>query len=90
MMTGGKSPFQKDSDYLTMIAARGADWDRKLPPDVNVPEQDRQISEDLLLKLVCVEPSDRIGARDYSELKQHEYFTFPNGVNWDNMLSFSV
>ena len=42
-------------------------------------------TEDLIKRLLCLEPQDRLGTKDVSEIKNHPFF---NGIIWENLRKF--
>lgn len=44
------------------------------------PEDFPEMAKDLIKKLIVTEPADRLGSKDYADLKSHEFFT---SIDWN-------
>eukprot|EP00339_Tiarina_fusa_P016014 CAMPEP_0117007500 /NCGR_PEP_ID=MMETSP0472-20121206/7360_1 /TAXON_ID=693140 ORGANISM="Tiarina fusus, Strain LIS" /NCGR_SAMPLE_ID=MMETSP0472 /ASSEMBLY_ACC=CAM_ASM_000603 /LENGTH=220 /DNA_ID=CAMNT_0004709291 /DNA_START=1619 /DNA_END=2278 /DNA_ORIENTATION=+ len=58
--------------------------------DIRWPEDPEDMPEDakdLITKLLCADPSERLGANGADEVKQHPFF---HDINWDSLLTDSV
>eukprot|EP00878_Enallax_costatus_P040720 GHUV01047074.1.p1 GENE.GHUV01047074.1~~GHUV01047074.1.p1 ORF type:complete len:291 (+),score=88.91 GHUV01047074.1:747-1619(+) len=71
-MLTGLPPFKGASEYLTfqLIASRSVVFAEDFPP----------VAEDLVDRLLQLDPADRIGYNSIDEVKQHPFFA---GINWD-------
>mmetsp|Transcript_8092 Transcript_8092/g.11461 ORF Transcript_8092/g.11461 Transcript_8092/m.11461 type:complete len:342 (+) Transcript_8092:570-1595(+) len=73
-MLVGKPPFKGASDWLTFLEVKKAS--PVYPPDL--PES----AKDLLQKTFITEPESRIGSKDLSDLRNHQFF---EGIDWENI-----
>ncbi|EPY52016.1 AGC protein kinase Cek1 [Schizosaccharomyces cryophilus OY26] len=76
----GYPPFNADSptEIFKNIIARRIAW----PSNTNFHELGDAV--DLINRLLCMEPSERLGAGGVEEVKSHPFF---RGVNWDNVVN---
>lgn len=72
-MIVGKPPFKAASEYLTFQKI----IERDFPP---LPDSLPDELNDLVEKLLSLDPMRRIGAKDLEELKSHPFFA---PINWD-------
>ncbi|PSC73799.1 3-phosphoinositide-dependent kinase 1 [Micractinium conductrix] len=70
-MLVGRPPFKTPSEYLT--------FQKILEADYEMPEDLPAAAADLIRRLLVLEPSERIGSADLSELRAHPFF---EGVDW--------
>lgn len=49
-----------------------------------IPEDFPETAKDIIKKLVVTEPDERLGSKDYNELKSHEFF---ESINWEDNLT---
>ncbi|WBW73135.1 serine/threonine protein kinase Cek1 [Schizosaccharomyces osmophilus] len=76
----GYPPFNADTptEIFKNILARKIAW-----PD-NTNFLDLGDAVDLINRLLCMEPSERLGAKGVEEVKSHPFF---RGVSWDNVVN---
>ncbi|KAI7854441.1 kinase-like domain-containing protein [Circinella umbellata] len=76
-MHAGRSPFKAATDYLIFQRIKNR--------DLNFPEGFPAVAQDIVEKLLVLEPSERLGSEatgGMDALKQHPYF---EGVDWENI-----
>uniref|UniRef100_F6QZH0 3-phosphoinositide-dependent protein kinase 1 n=1 Tax=Ciona intestinalis TaxID=7719 RepID=F6QZH0_CIOIN len=76
-MLTGKTPFHDDSEYFVFQKIVSRDF--KCPPAMN------EDAQDLIGKLLVVDPDDRLGSArqgGFDRLKAHPFF---RGINWQNL-----
>ncbi|KAG2222376.1 hypothetical protein INT45_006898 [Circinella minor] len=76
-MHAGRSPFKAATDYLIFQRIKNR--------DLNFPEGFPDVAQDIVEKLLVLEPSERLGSEatgGMDALKQHPYF---EGVNWETI-----
>ena len=73
----GKAPFKAASEYLTFQKIASGEYP---PMDPDVPKE----AQDVVNKLLHLDPSARLGADDLSKLKNHPFFS---GVDWEGLRS---
>lgn len=73
-MSTGRLPFQGSTDLLTfeLIQACKVEWPTNLPDD----------TKDLIEKLLQKDPTQRLGAKSFEDLKSHPFF---KGVEWETL-----
>lgn len=77
-MISGLPPFHAESEYLIF---------RKIVQrDLHFPEGFNKIAEDLVQRLIEIEPNKRLGAEDqtdlYESIRSHAFF---DGIVWENL-----
>lgn len=70
----GKPPFMNESNYLL--------YKMILTEEIDIPKYLSLSLQDLLHKLLCKDPSKRLGTKSIEEIKNHEWF---KSVNWEEM-----
>ena len=72
----GYPPFHADTPAKVFdnIVSRNMDWDPRLPCS--------PAARDLINRLVCTEPSQRLGSHGVGEIKAHPFFA---GIDWDHL-----
>lgn len=76
-MVSGLPPFRGGSEYLIFQSI--------LKKEMSYPEGFDPVARDLVEKLLVLEPSERIGAKDqnrYESIRSHPFFA---GIDWTNL-----
>jgi 3-phosphoinositide dependent protein kinase-1 len=73
-MIAGRPPFRGVTEYQTFQKVQKGEivWPQNFP----------EIAKDFISKLLVMKPMERLGARDYKELKAHPFF---QGIQWQNL-----
>ncbi|KAK9237947.1 hypothetical protein V1525DRAFT_450077 [Lipomyces kononenkoae] len=75
----GYPPFHADTpnEVFENILARRIAW-----PGPELMEHMSPAAVDLVEKLICTDPENRLGAETWAEVKQHPFF---EGINWETL-----
>jgi 3-phosphoinositide dependent protein kinase-1 len=73
-MIAGRPPFRGVTEYQTFQKVQKGEivWPQNFP----------EVAKDLISRLLVMNPMERLGARDYKDLKAHPFF---NGIQWQNL-----
>jgi len=73
-MLAGRPPFRDRSEYLT--------FERITACNYELPEDFPPVARTMLEQLLVLEPSQRLGALNIQDLKEHEFFA---GLDWSTL-----
>jgi len=73
LMTG-RVPFKGANAFLTMKKVQEG--------QISWPEPFPGVAKDLIMALLKVNPTERLGSQSYDDLKAHPFF---DGIDWDNL-----
>jgi len=73
-MITGRVPFKGGNAFLTMKKVQEG--------NINWPDPFPEVGKYLILSLLKVNPSERLGAQSYNDLKSHPFFS---EINWDTI-----
>lgn len=72
----GKCPFKGPSGYLTFQLIKTREFE--------LPDEISKEAQDLINKLLVLNPEDRLGAKSFDDLKAHKFF---EGIDWNTLPS---
>lgn len=78
-MLVGKTPFKGHTEMQTFENIKTVNY--AMPLKVQNP------AKDLIEKLLILDPEERLGAKDITDLKNHEFF---EGLDFDNLRKMEV
>lgn len=76
-MLAGRSPFKASTDYLIFQKVKNLDY--------SIPDDFPEVAKDLVMKLLLLEPKQRLGSEatgGMDALKAHPFF---DGIDWDHI-----
>ncbi|KAJ8661295.1 hypothetical protein O0I10_003045 [Lichtheimia ornata] len=76
-MLAGRSPFKASTDYLIFQKVKNLDY--------SIPDDFPEVAKDLVMKLLLLEPEQRLGSEatgGMDALKAHPFF---DGIDWDHI-----
>lgn len=76
-MLAGRSPFKASTDYLIFQKVKNLDY--------SIPDDFPEVAKDLVMKLLLLEPEQRLGSEatgGMEALKAHPFF---DGIDWDHI-----